>query len=267
LGVAAVEKDGSWGFIDLTGNIVVSPKYIDLRETKEGLIPVCNANAQWGFIDLSGKISIAFKYDDANSFSHGLAPVASNGRYFFIDKKGNQTIDGNFIFASPFNSDGFAHVLVSRDEGYIIDTLGIKYEYLGGTFYNLPSEGIYQQRLQNGKWGFYDVKTKKNIIPHEYDLVYQFSNGLAPVKKGMKWGYIDIKNQLIIEYKFDDANPFSEGLAAVKLNGKKGYINMKGEVVILPQFDTAADFKNGVAEVEKESIVFYINKSGILLKD
>ena len=120
----------------------------------------------------------------------------------------------NFVVASSFNKAGFAHGGVSFDEAYIVDTLGNKHKYLGMSPYNLPSEEIYQKEV-NGKWGFYDLKSKTSIIPHEYDLVYHFNNGLAPVRKGRKWGYINRKNELIIDFNFDDASSFSEGLAAI----------------------------------------------------
>jgi hypothetical protein len=200
---------------------------MDLNETSEGLIPVSDQFGKWGFLDLKGKIKIPFIYDDAGSFKKGLAPVSKNGLYGFIDKNGSFKIKYKFSYATEFNEDGFsfviesnAGVIGSQPIGYIIDTIGIKREYLGKTLHELPLNGIYYKIIK-GKWGFYDLYTQTNTIPHVYDLVYHFNDGLAPVKKNNKWGYIDKHNKLVIDYKFDDASPFSEGLAAVMIEDKK----------------------------------------------
>lgn len=265
-GIAAVQLNGLWGFIDDKGKLIAKYIYIDLGETNEGLIPVCNQSGKWGYIDLSGKTKIPFLYDNAKSFNHGLSPVSIDGLYGFIDEIGNFKIDRKFRFTSGFNDDGFALVAMSYDNVYIIDTLGNVHDYMGNNQYVLPSEGIFQG-IANNKWGFFDLETRKNIIPHEFDLVYHFNSGLAPVRKGGKWGYINKDGKLIIPYLFDDANPFSEGFAVVKLNEKKGYIDTKGNYLFEPQFESAGEFRNEVAEVNINGYTFYVSKYGKKLID
>lgn len=53
----------------------------------------------------------------------------------------------------------------------------------------------------------------------------------------------------IIPPTYEDASRFSDDLAAVKQNGKWGYINLKGEVVIGFQYDFASYFSEGYAVV------------------
>jgi len=50
------------------------------------------------------------------------------------------------------------------------------------------------------------------------------SEGLAPVKIGDKWGFIDAKGHMVIDPLFDDAYCFSDGMAPVKLKKKWGFI-------------------------------------------
>ncbi|WP_339902054.1 WG repeat-containing protein [uncultured Cyclobacterium sp.] len=265
-GIAAVERNGLWAFINKKGNLITKFQYIDLGETNEGLVPVCNKNGKWGFIDLMGETKIPFIYNYALNFSHGLAPVVMDSTYRFIDKNGKLKFDFKFASASSFNENGFSLVSLSIYNAYIIDTLGNTHDYLTANRYGLPSEGLFQ-KVKNSKYGFYDLKTKENIIPHEYDLVYHFNSGLAPVKKDNKWGYINNLNDLVIGYQFDDAHPFSDGLAAVKINGKKGYIDTKGNYIFKPQFDSAGDFLNNVAEVVMDGSFFYVTKDGKMLKE
>lgn len=55
----------------------------------------------------------------------------------------------------------------------------------------------------------------------------------------------------IITPTYEDARTFSEGLAAVKRGSKWGYINKSGEVVIDFQYDCAYSFSEGKALIEK----------------
>jgi WG containing repeat len=99
----------------------------------------------------------------------------------------------------------------------------------------------------------------------------QFSEGLAAVKIGGKWGYIDDQGSLVIPPKFAGAWFFSDGLASVKLTERSplwGFIDRKGDVVIQPQFGMPLRFSEGLIEGygEKNNILNiplgYMDKSG-----
>lgn len=51
------------------------------------------------------------------------------------------------------------------------------------------------------------------------------SDGLFPIIKNGKWGYIDKTRKIVIKPQFDDVESFSEGLARVEIGYKKGYID------------------------------------------
>ncbi len=48
-------------------------------------------DGKYGLIDKTGQVVLDLEYDWANSFSEGLAKVAKDGEYFFIDKNGKRT--------------------------------------------------------------------------------------------------------------------------------------------------------------------------------
>lgn len=64
----------------------------------------------------------------------------------------------------------------------------------------------------------------------KYRNVGAFSEGLAPVQVSAgKWGFINERQEWVIQPRFEDAKAFQTGRAAVKQNGKWGFINKRGE--------------------------------------
>ncbi|MDD7319119.1 MAG: WG repeat-containing protein [Prevotella sp.] len=60
-----------------------------IYDFSEGLAEV-ELNDKWGFIDKTGKEVITCKYDYAKYFHEGRAKVRLNGRDFYIDKNGQK---------------------------------------------------------------------------------------------------------------------------------------------------------------------------------
>ena len=76
-----------------------------------------------------------------------------------------------------------------------------------------------------------------------------FHEGLAAVRIGDKYGYIDRSGQVLIAPRFDYAQIFSEGLARIVMNRRSGYIDKTGTIVIAPRFHKAFKFSDGLARV------------------
>jgi hypothetical protein len=105
------------------------------------------------------------------------------------------------------------------------------------------------------------------VIRQQYFFADDFSEGLAGVVIGRKFGFINQQGEMVIQPRFTPrrrayswdplvaTSRFSEGLAPVTTDpefevGKAyGYINPKGEFVIPPQFHFAQLFSEGLAFV------------------
>ena len=110
----------------------------------------------------------------------------------------------------------------------------------------------------------------------KYDKVGSFSEGLARVEKGGKYGFINKKGEEVVKvgkYEVEKVGKyteivrdFSEGLACVYKDGKRGYINKKGKEVVKLKYDDASSFSEGIAPVREGDNWYIIDKKGKVIR-
>jgi|GEM_PF-649258 len=90
---ALVRSGKKWGFIDFKGTVVIPAKYDDAKDFKDGSATVKLGN-KWGLVDPQDKLLIPIKYDDAIIFDAAFefAPVSIDGKYGCIDVLGQVRI-------------------------------------------------------------------------------------------------------------------------------------------------------------------------------
>lgn len=280
-GLALVELNEKYGYIDKTGKEVIPLKFEevchhDIGSFSESLATLepDHGRAKSGFIDKTGKVVIPLKYDEVQPFSDGLAAVKLNDKYGFVDKTGKEIIPLIYEHAYSF-SEGLGVVKQNNKYGFIDkrgkEIIPFKFDSAWGF-----SEGLTVVEL-NGKYGFID-KTGKEVIPLQFDSITSFSEGLAGVKFNEKAGFIDKTGKIVIPFKYDSVEAFSEGLAIVELDGKYGFIDKTGKEVVslnLDNFETYSDdpsiqsFTEGLARIitgdEKSPKYGFIDKTGRLV--
>ena len=74
------------------------------------------------------------------------------------------------------------------------------------------------------------ILTIRTSEAFRWDEARSFADGMARVRLGDKWGFIDKTGSLKILCDWDCAFDFYEGLAAVCRNGKWGYIDRTGAI-------------------------------------
>ena len=102
-GMAAVEKDDKWGFINSRGKLVVPFDYDIVRNFSDGSAPVM-IDDKWGFVNTSGELVIPCIYDGARSFHDGMAAVKIGGRWGFINSRGELVIPFDYYLPSFFTA-------------------------------------------------------------------------------------------------------------------------------------------------------------------
>jgi serine/threonine-protein kinase len=108
------------GLIDTSGSFIASQwnrsSGLFPGRYTEGLAPASKGD-MWGYVDRSGQVVISYQFRYAGNFDHGMAKVLLGDKYFFIDKSGNRItpeFDGVFEF-----HEELAAVVVGSKVGYI----------------------------------------------------------------------------------------------------------------------------------------------------
>ena len=269
-GLAAVKKDGKWGFIDKTGAEVIPFIYDVVQPFSDGLaLARLERDGLIGFIDKSGKEVIPFKYEGALPFAEGFAVVQLPGiagldpAILFIDKSGNEVTP--LYYSAESFSEGLAVVQHGMSNYIYIDTSGKEVISIGnlnrGTSFSEGLAMIYHFENQ----GFIDKTGKTVFALDDYKTigsVEPFSEGLACVEtSAFNHGFIDQTGVLVIAID-GTAKSFSEGLAAVSSYSDWGYIDKTGAEVIPYKYEAANSFHEGFAAVELDGKLGFINKAG-----
>lgn len=224
-----------WYFYDKNGSKIQLGEYEEVCYCADGMAAV-KKNGLYGFIDVkSGKLVIPCIYDDVkDAFYKGIAKVfcKATGTYMLISKNGKKICDDTEYPTYKYEN----YIITGYPKRGILDKNGnILTPFIYKGLWHVETNGYLRCENTEGKHGIID--TRNNIIiPFKYDNLSPYYNGeteLIPVKKDGKWGYIDHSNNIIIPPIFDYAYPFDKGddIAFVEQNGKCGYIDRTGKFV------------------------------------
>ncbi len=272
-----VVKGGKWGYIDVTGRIVVAPRFDEAARFSEGLAPV-RAGNQLGYADATGKLALVPAFGAAGGtlhrrFSGGRAMVRSGARFGFVDRSGRLAVPARWLTAEDF-SEGRALVCDEQGCGFV-DPEGryaLVLDAMGGTSYRSGIASIVlAMGMSHRRTAFVDARG--NRIPGEYEGNGSYADGLAPVRVRRFWGYVDPAGKPVIPNVYADAADFAEGLAAVTSadTARCGYVDRAGRLAIPPRFASCAPFSGGLARVDlserpmNEERVAFVDRAGTIV--
>jgi TonB family protein len=75
---------------------------------------------------------------------------------------------------------------------------------------------------------------------------------IFPKEKKGKWGYTNLRGDVVIPYQFEEAKSFRNSAACVKLKGKYGLINQQGKFLVQPTYDLLVSKGDAVVYSEDE---------------
>ena len=262
----------AFGYIDTKGKVVISPKFAIANSFREGLASVKLQdtsnfknntfysdilefnNNKFGYINSNGNFEIEPIFFNASDFSQGKAFVN-------IKAKNSKTESGYSL-----NLDGY----VINKKGSTLSTNisnTLAWEYSDGFF---PAKDYIMSMLTGKSW--YYIDSLYNHVPIFNDTIYYFndittfSDGIAGVRIDDFWRVIDTKMKILIDEKYSDVKVSSEGLIPVKKGMKWKFLSTNGTYPFNLEFDSCKRFHDGLAYVEtyyvNSTIKGYINKKG-----
>lgn len=132
-------------------------KFISIRRMSQGFAPAATAPNKWGYLHRnSGEYLWRNRFEDAQQFMHGFAPVKIGGKWGYIDRGGRMIVQPTYDAAFPFRGDS-AIVRQAEKRGFL----------------RINPDGV-----------------PTLVVAPRYEDAFRFTEGLAPVKIGGRWGYI-----------------------------------------------------------------------------
>ncbi len=225
------------------------------------------------------KTPVSYIYEHAGYFKNGLAMVSKDDvNYFFINKEGEAVTSPLYSRYYSEWSEGLKAVKRNGKYGYI-DSTGKEVIPCTLAYEDVEAfhDGLAKVVLPDDRTGYID-RTGRRVIPCSYASDSRdFSEGLAAVRQGWDYYFIDKTGRKVFNKSFVYADSFSEELAAVMIGVMTGnkrqikyaYINKSGNVMLTVATTTedisCGSFHEGLAHIKKNGKYGYINKRGQLV--
>jgi len=266
-----------YGLCDYNYQSVLPAEYNGLVEWNGNYMAL--KDGKWGLITATGDILLPFQYDDCTFapgqyHSRSYQCVAKDGEYFYINQEGNR-ISQCYEYLEPLTDLGLAimkrngyYGLIDRDENIILTT-----SITGENTKNLDERTFYwcgYHRLafrQNGLLGIMDTQGKMIVAP-QYTWVknfYKSSDQKISVKDtDGRAGMIDLNGRIIIPCEYSYVGyyqPTQTHTVHVK-NGKWGLLDAQGQTILPVIYDAVNVHETyGLNEiaVSKDGRCYFIN--------
>ncbi|MER0441165.1 WG repeat-containing protein, partial [Emticicia sp. W12TSBA100-4] len=242
-----------WGYCTSDKNVVI-PFIFDYVDTfKNGMAKV-KKGKKIGYINEDNFEIIPIIYDSINwHMQEKYAIVELNGKYGTLVNNSDNTFTGLvpceydsicFYFQDKYmilETNGKNEIFFKYNDEAFVKPLPYEYDYIDmGSL----CEELRISVVRRGKVGFICASTGLEIIPCIYDftksmrqdcevILPSFSEGLALVRKGGKYGFIDTLGRIKIPFIFEKATPFNRyGTSRVYKIDKWIHIYNQGNEII-----------------------------------
>lgn len=201
--------------------------------------------------ELAYLYSLSFSsFEEAGNFFAGFCPVMNReGLWGYMSEQGNQDISYMYQEVREFMSSGYAPVMSTAEEFFLINANGDK-KFVDVDKKRIEDCGpLSEDRMAvkiNGSYSYADKEFK--ILFGDYDYAGTFNGGLAAVRSGEDWMMVDKTGKQVWGKKFKDIKQDPVGMAVRKGylfaedNGKYRMLDMNGQPVSDNTWEDAKNF-------------------------
>ena len=270
-GVATFNFHGLWGVANARENVVSSPYWDSIGHLNQFGLARVEKDDCYGYVNARGEVVVPCEWVHVSDFStDGFCTVArrtteTNAKNanspFVYYKFGVMDQHGGQVLAAVWQRVGDSYDQSwgsTRDNSYRCNIATPAF-----------SEGKLRVQAADDAYGFVDTAGQP-VGDIRWAGIGDFSEGLAWVKeKGQPlYGFINDQGRVVIPPQYAAVSGFSEGLAAVLTTTLTGYqyIDKQNNVVIPALFFKAGSFQNGLADVYSNDLGWLvIDKQGELV--
>lgn len=257
-GLGGFKTDDKCGFINNEGEVVIEPKFQDVKAFQDGVCWV-KENNLWFMIDATGKPIIQERFNRFHYYSNGFARVRIGELWGYIDKQGKYlgagcvyTDNNDFVDGVALAKKGELWGLLKDDGSWLVEP---QYNRIWDHF----KDGY--ALVRKGEQIGIMKPDGSELLPPVYRKIDEYNEGYFGVMQNSTWGVVDSTGKTIAD-GFTKFKGFHNGCAVITKDDKFGVLYPSGEVKLLGKYDVINDFVNGFAPVKKGDFWGFINLKG-----
>ena len=191
------EEKGKLGLVDLQGKTVLAPTFNSIEE-KQPYFIACSKTKGCSVYNENLQLVLKGGYNSIELGCEGQFIVKKDGKYGVVSEKGAVILPLKYSNINS-NKNGYTVKLNEKaglfnSEGKEIIPISYHWVYTDKIDDNIPIVA----ELNDNNAGYINTKNEW-VIPPTYQYAFDFQQGLARVKKGRNYMYINLKGEPVIQ--------------------------------------------------------------------
>lgn len=271
-GLAAVNKDGKYGFIDKNSTEILPFEYVYVLSEGfyNGVAIVVLCNGQYAAINKKGEIIIADNCDYMESYYYGLITVEYGNKTKYYNYNGEEIKLSKGSYLATGFKDRIAEVWDKDYNTYYINEKGDVIKIDKAENYYSFIDGIAEVEIKGKDEPIYINRNFEQIsLKDNYSSMSHWSvaDNIACVinydaEDYKMYQYINLEGEKIFSSEYGIVEPFRNGIAPVFYKSGYTFMDSQGNLIDEKVYDSLEYLADDIYSIMKENKVGVINRNG-----